>query len=172
MQRSVEKFGISNKRGRPPTSSDPYQPETGFKDSTICQECFAVYRHKRWQLDPDMVKKLENSPMAHWVTCPGCRKVAENYPEGVVTLRGDYLWDHEKEIRNILHNEADRITAKNPLAKIVDMASDSDGLVIKTTEQKLAEHLGRFLNRAHGGQLHLDWSGSPRICRVSWERWQ
>lgn len=171
MQRDVQKFGISDKRGRARTSNDPYLPESGLKEPSICQSCQAVYRHKRWQLDPEDAEQLAHDAKAHWVTCPGCLKAAEHYPEGIITLSGSYLWSHEGEIRNILQNEAERVMAKNPIAKIMRMASEDGALVIETTEQKLAEHLGRTLNRAHRGELNIDWSTSPKVCRVSWERW-
>ena len=105
------------------------------------------------------------------MSCPACLKIAEHYPEGIVTLRGDYLWRHEAEIRNILKKEAERVMAKNPVARIISMEKIEGELMIETTEQKLAEHLGRTLNRAHHGDLQVAWSGSPRICRVNWERW-
>lgn len=171
MKHKVEKFGISDKRGRKRTSDDPYVQENGLKEPAICQGCHAIYRHKRWQLKPDAAAGMQNEPGVHWVTCPACLKINEHYPEGIVTLRGDYLWRHEVEIRNILTNEAERVLAKNPIARIMHMATTEDSLVIETTEQKLAEHLGRTLNRAHNGELQVTWSGSPRVCRVSWERW-
>lgn len=172
MQRKVEKFGISDKRGRKRTSDDPYAPEGGWKEPAVCQSCQAVYRQKSWHLEPDRVAAMQQDPAVQWVTCPACLKIAEHYPEGIVTLRGDYLWRHEAEIRNILSNEAARVMAKNPIARIMQMASTGESLVIETTEQKLAEHLGRTLNRAHNGDLQVTWSGSPRVCRVNWERWQ
>ncbi len=172
MQRNVEKFGISDKRGRKRTSDDPYLPEGGLKEPAACQGCQAFYRQKRWHLDPEEAAKLRDDPGVQWVTCPACQKTAEHYPEGIVTLRGDYLWRHENEIRNILANEAERVLAKNPIARIMRMATEGESLVIETTEQKLAEHLGRSLNRAHHGELQINWSGPPRICRVNWERWQ
>lgn len=171
MQRQVEKFGISDKRGRTRTSDDPYVPESGLKEPAVCRTCHAVYRHKRWQVEPEAVERLEQSPDTQWVSCPACQKIAEHYPQGVVTLQGDYLWSHEAEIRNILTNEAERVLAKNPVARIMQMSKEDGRLVIETTEQKLAEQLGRTLNRAHQGDLQVVWSKSPRICRVSWERW-
>jgi NMD protein affecting ribosome stability and mRNA decay len=171
MQRKVEKFGISDKRGRTRTSDDPYLSESGLKEPAICQGCKAIYRNKRWLLDPVEAKIMQDDPKVQWVTCPACQKIAEHYPEGIVTLRGDYLWSHEEEIRNILSNEADRVMAKNPIARIMHMETSGESLVIETTEQKLAEHLGRTLNRAHSGDLQVAWSGSPRVCRVTWERW-
>lgn len=172
MQRNVEKFGISDKRERKRTSDDPYLQEGGMKEPAICQVCQAVYRQKRWHLEPEATTTMSTDPEVQWVTCPACQKAAENFPEGIVTLRGDYLWRHENEIRNILANEAGRVLAKNPISRIMRMATEGDCLVIETTEQKLAEHLGRVLNRAHRGELQINWSSPPRICRVSWERWQ
>lgn len=171
MQRKVEKFGISDKRGRKRTSDDPYMPESGLKEPALCQVCHALYRHKRWQLEPEVVAAMEADPATQWMTCPACQKIAEHYPEGIVTLRGDYLWRHETEIRNILSNEAERVMAKNPISRIMTIATAGESLVIETTEQKLAEHLGRSLNRAHNGELQVAWSRSPRVCRVNWERW-
>lgn len=171
MQRKVEKFGISDKRGRTRTSDDPYLSESGMKEPAICQGCQAIYRNKRWQLEPNEAKAMQHDAKVQWVTCPACLKIAEHYPEGIVTLSGDYLWRHEAEIRNILNNEAERVMAKNPIARIMHMETSGESLVIETTEQKLAEHLGRTLNRAHSGDLQVEWSDSPRVCRVNWERW-
>jgi len=171
MQRNVGKFGISDKRGRTRTSVDPYLPDAGAKEPAVCQSCQAIYRQKRWQLDPTMVKQLTADPAVHWVTCPACQKIAESYPEGILTLRGKYLWDHEQEIHNILVNAAQRFTSRNPLERIMRMQRTDDTLVIETTDNKLAEQLGRSLQKAHSGQLQIDWQGAPVVCRVQWERW-
>ncbi|MGW8313318.1 MAG: BCAM0308 family protein [Desulfuromonadales bacterium] len=171
MQRKVEKFGISDKRGRKRTSDDPYLPDSGLKEPAICQGCQAIYQNKRWQLEPDESRAIHKDPAVNWVSCPACQKIAEHYPEGIVTMSGDYLWRHETEIRNMLNNEAERVMAKNPIARIMQIEKSGENLVIETTEQKLAEHLGRTLNRAHNGDLQVAWSGSPRVCRVNWERW-
>jgi len=171
MQRNVDKFGFSDKRGRRRTSTDPYLPETGLKEPALCDRCNAVYRQKGWHLDPQALAKLANDPATQWVTCPGCQKVAERYPEGILTLRGSYLWNHETEIRNILDNAVSRVAGHNPLDRIIRMQRTDDALIIETTANKLAEHLGRFLQRAHSGELQIDWQGTPVICRVQWERW-
>lgn len=172
MQRNVDKFGFSDKRGRARTSTDPYLPEAGLKEPAVCQSCQAIYQQKRWQLDPLLATKLADDPATHWVTCPACQKIAEHYPEGILTLRGSYLWDHEQEIHNILVNAANRFTARNPLERIIRMQRTGEALIIETTANKLAEQLGRSLQKAHSGELQIDWQGAPVICRVQWERWQ
>jgi NMD protein affecting ribosome stability and mRNA decay len=170
MTRDVRKFGISDKRGRIKTSADPYLPGEGHKEPAICRSCQALYRNKRWYLDPLAVTRLQAEGELQAVTCPACQKIAEHYPEGVVTLRGDYLWDHEEEIRHILRNEENKAMAKNPLQRIMRMEREGGNLVIETTEEKLAEHLGRALHKAHQGELRVSWTDDHAICRVTWER--
>jgi NMD protein affecting ribosome stability and mRNA decay len=170
MQRDVNKFGISDKRGRVKTSADPYLPAGGMKEVALCQGCHALYRNKRWYLDPEAFAAESAEGAPHWVTCPACQKIAERYPEGIVTLKGEYFWEHEEEIRNILKNEESKAMAKNPLERIMRMNREGDDLIIETTEQKLAEHLGRALHRAHQGDLKVSWSQEHAVCRVDWER--
>ncbi len=170
MQKDVRKFGISNKRGRKRTNADPFRPDQALKDSSICTSCNAVYQNQRWCNDPDAYRRLAAQPASNRVTCPACQKIAGHYPEGIVTLRGSYLWEHEAEIQQILKNEEDKAFARNPQQRIIRMTRDGESLTIETTEDKLAEHLGRVVHRAHQGELKISWAGNPDICRVSWER--
>lgn len=170
MQKDVGKFGISDKRGRIRTSVDPYLPPGGLKEPALCGSCQAFYRHKRWELNPEAVKVAKAAGEVSEVTCPACQKIAEGYPEGIVTLRGDYLWAHEAEIRNLLANEEQKARAKNPLERIMRMTREADHLTIETTEKKLAEHLGRAMHKAHHGDLKVSRSDDQAACRVEWER--
>ena len=170
MNKDVQKFGISDKRGRSRTSDDPYRPQEGLKEMAVCESCKALYRNKRWYLDPAVANAALAHGRAHPVICPACQKMADHYPEGLVTLQGEYLWDREEEIRNILHNEETKAMAKNPLERIMRLDREGDVLVIETTEQKLAEHLGRALHKAHQGILHVSWADDHSVCRVNWHR--
>lgn len=170
MQKESGKFGISDKRGRCETSSDPYIQAGGLPEPTLCTGCRAVYRRKRWYLDEEAYEKFSTDAEVARQLCPACRKIADGYAEGYVTLRGSYLWAHEEEIRNILRNEETKARAKNPLERIIRMERDGDALLIETTEEKLAEHLGRALNKSHQGELKVVWTDDHAICRVTWQR--
>jgi NMD protein affecting ribosome stability and mRNA decay len=170
MQKDVRKFGTSDKRGRNRTNADPFLPHAGMKELSICTSCNAIYHQNRWVTDVDICRQLKAHSPTHPVTCPACQKIAANYPEGIVTLTGSYLWEHEAEIQQILKNEGNRAFAKNPQERIIRVTKEDDRLTIETTEEKLAEHLGRVLHRAHQGELKISWTGDPDICRVSWER--
>ena len=168
MRREIGKFGISDKRGRVYTNEDPYAAALAMKGTVSCDSCPAIYSNKRWQLLPE-TSSLPKGEIRK-ITCPTCRKIADNYPEGVITLRGEYLWEHEEEIRRILKNEERRAVAKNPGERIIRMDQIGDSLIIETTEEKLAEHLGRVLHRAHHGALQVSWGSDHTMCRVTWER--
>jgi NMD protein affecting ribosome stability and mRNA decay len=170
MKRDVRKYGISGKRGRQPTSSDPFMSREGLKEPALCMTCKTVYLKQHWTLDPQLYQSLETGPDTNWINCPACQKIAAGYPEGVVTLSGSYLWKHEKEIQQILQNEEHKALAKNPFERVIRFLREEDKLVIETTEKKLAEHLGRVLHRSHRGELNISWTGDPDICRVNWER--
>lgn len=170
MQKESGKFGISDKRGRRETSSDPYMQAQGLPEPAICSGCKAVYRHKRWSMDAEAYRQLAADAGVNRQLCPACRKIEDGYVEGYVILRGAYLWAHEEEIRNILRNEESKAMDKNPLERIIRMEREGDDLLIETTEEKLAEHLGRVLNRSHQGELKVVWADDPSVCRVTWQR--
>ncbi len=170
MRKDVRKFGTSDKRGRSSTNADPFLPHEGTKEGSLCTSCNAGYHQKRWTTDVDICRQLQAQSAPHRVICPACQKIAANYPEGIVTLTGSYLWEHEAEIQQILKNEESKAFARNPQERIIRMTKGDGRLIIETTEEKLAEHLGRVLHRSHRGELKINWTGNPEICRVSWER--
>lgn len=170
MQKNVEKFGISDKRGRIRTSVDPFVSDEGIQEPALCESCKSYFHHKRWMNDPETYSQLKSDPNAHWLICPACKKIAEGYAEGILTLCGSYLWEHEDEILRLLKNEEAKASGRNPQERIIRMARQVDDLVVETTEQRLAEHLGRVLHRAHQGDLKIHWGAGPEICRVNWER--
>lgn len=170
MKKDVRKFGISDKRGRQPTRLDPFTPQEGLKEPSLCTTCKTVYQNKHWTLDPVTYRRLAENPKTNMISCPACQKIAAGYPEGIVTLCGSYLWEHEEEIQRILKNEENKALAKNPFERIIRRLREDDKLVIETTEKKLAEHLGRVLHKSHQGRLDISWTGNPDVCRVTWER--
>lgn len=172
MQKHVGTFGISDKRGRTATSTDPYQTPLGSNEPARCSQCQAVYLNKRWQQESSATteKKASHKSELRSVVCPACRKTADGYVQGVMTLRGSYLWTHVTEICNLLRHAEERVRVKNPLERILRMEQEGDTLVIETTADKLVEHLGRALHKAHQGELHVTWNDGHEACRVQWAR--
>ena len=86
---------------------DPYNPRKGPLDVGVCPECHAISRKKRWYLDEAEYVALVRTG-AVMRRCPACRKIADGFPSGVVTLRGEFLRTHRDEILTIVRNEEGR----------------------------------------------------------------
>jgi NMD protein affecting ribosome stability and mRNA decay len=149
---------------------DPYRPDEHGAAGTVCSRCGAIYLHQHWSFDEAKRAQLEQSTAVHEVICPGCKKIADGYPEGIVTLRGDYWPQHEDEIMNLIRNEEQRAMGVNPLERIIDIRREGEELVVETTNEKLAQRIGHRIDKAHNGHVEYKWSGNNHLLRVYWQR--
>ena len=73
----------------------------------------------------DFYQQLKSLSTTQRVTCPACLKITVKDSEGIVTLVGSYLWEHEAEIKRILGKEAKKAFAKIPQERIIRMTKDT-----------------------------------------------
>ena len=136
MKKDTRKFGISDKRGRQQSNMNPFMPQEGLKEPSLCTSCKTVYQHKHWAFDPEAYRKLKTDPKVNRISCPACQKIAAGYPEGIVTLSGSYLWKHEDEIQRILKNEEYKAFEKNQasqieqISKLVQRSGKMNGMLV------------------------------------------
>jgi hypothetical protein len=149
---------------------DPYLPQQHLGENTVCPRCGAIYHNQRWTLDAAKSDLLLAAGTPDEVICPGCRKSADRDPQGILTLGGDYWPAHRDEILHLFRNEENEAMGKNPLGRIMGMREENGCLVIETTNEKLAQRLGRSLKKAHHGQVEYQWSEDNQRVRVEWER--
>jgi len=151
-------------------TEDPYQPAEG-QEASLCSTCGAIYQNKRWLFDQDLAHKLAGTGKVKEVTCPTCRKIKDQYAEGILTLRGDFFQEHKDEIVTLLKNEAERVAGRSVADRIITLDEEgTERLVVKTTTEKLAQHLGRAVYRAYKGDLDFRWSEMNKFVRVYWSR--
>jgi NMD protein affecting ribosome stability and mRNA decay len=159
-----KKFGHAGR------TEDPYQPAEG-QEAAMCSTCQALYQNKRWLFDEKLAKKVAGTDKVKMVTCPTCRKIKDHYPEGVLTLSGEFLQERKDEILTLLKNEAERVAGRSVADRIITMTEEGkDRLVVETTTEKLAQHLGRAVYRAYKGDLEFRWSEMNKFVRVYWSR--
>ena len=170
MARVSHKIAFEEKGQRTARSTDVYLPKGGSKESALCRKCGAVYRNKRWIVDESAMKALKEEKAAVKVTCPACQRMADNNPAGIVTFSGDYLLEHWNEILSIVQRVEAASRTKNPLGRIMEINQEECVLTIATTEDKLAQKLGREVYKALKGELHYQWSHDQHFVRVSWTR--
>ncbi len=169
MTRLSHRSGVEEKGRRAARSDDVYLPKEGMEVSW-CGKCGVIYRRKRWIMDEAELEQIRKDPDAGVILCPACQRMRDNVPGGIVTFNGGYMEKHEEEILELIKNIEEKSRAKNPLGRIMEIRRDGNELSVSTTEDKLAQKLGRDIFRAHKGELHFKWSEGEKFVRVDWQR--
>lgn len=151
------------------TYKDPYLPKEGPHDMAVCEKCHAIYHNKRWSMDETLYKRSKENKKTLFALCPACRKIRDNYAEGFVILKGDYLKEHKQDILNLIKNEEERAMGYNPLERIIDIKDRGSMVEITTTHEKLAQRIGKKIHSAFKGNLEMKLT-EDRVTRVVWER--
>ena len=163
MARLSNKEGIQEKGQMSVRSSDVYLSKRGLPEVALCKVCGLVYRNKRWQ--------AEAAPeISTQVLCPACQRTEDHNPGGVVTLSGPYLAAHKAEILNTIRHLEAKSREKNPIARIMEIKEEDGHITVTTTEDKLAQKLGREVFKSQKGELHYQWSHDQNLVRVEWMR--
>lgn len=150
---------------------DPYLLDLKPDEVAICRECRSVYAGKRWELESQAARDLAQAGNVIETLCPACQKVRDRMPGGVVTLSGDFIKSHEDEILSLIQHENQEAMEINPLERIMEMDKQSDGsLIILTTNEKLAQRIGRAVHKAYSGDVEYKWSKGTKLARVYWRR--
>ena len=154
--------GVEEKGQRSSRSLDVYLPKRGLPEGAQCKKCGISYHNKRWQ--------SESVPTSCEVLCPACQRMADHNPAGVVTLSGPYLASHKEEILNTIKQQEAKSREKDPIGRIMEIKEQDGHITVTTTEDKLAQKLGREVYKSQKGELHYQWSHDQHIVRVEWTR--
>ena len=84
--------------------------------SAVCPQCDAVYQAGNWTWN-----RPENAVVhdAQTVTCPACRRIADNMPAGTLMLSGGFLQKHHDEIIHLIENTEKTEMAEHALERIM-----------------------------------------------------
>ncbi|MBK6798074.1 MAG: hypothetical protein IPG76_15200 [Acidobacteria bacterium] len=138
-----------------------------------CEVCGNVYADRRWSKPGTAAvsqKQAEVRPVT-MVVCPACEAEKKGVPSGYVHLDGSFMKAHFIEIEKLLHNEAERASEDNPLARIMGLDKEKDGAVtVRTTTEHLAQRLGHALEKAFSGDVRYDFSHENKLAHVWWKR--
>ena len=151
-------------------TGDPYLLDLKPDEVAVCRECRSVYAGRRWELESQAARDLAHAKKVVETLCPACRKIRDRMPGGVLTLSGKFAAEHEQEIVNLLHHENQCGMEINPIERIMDIEESDSKLVVLTTNEKLAQKLGRAVYKAYAGEIEYKWSEDTKLARVNWHR--
>ncbi len=80
-----------------------------------------------------------------------------------------FLNAHKAEILHLIRNEEERAKGFNPLERIIEITESEEGIVVTTTNEKLAQRIGRTLKSTYQGDTTYHWS-EPKFLSVEWQR--
>ena len=168
--RSARSKGVTHIRRSIQRYGDPYLPQWDV-GTVVCKQCQAVYHRRHWSFDKALQDKVGGDARIRLVVCPACRKIKEGYFEGEVSLLpSPFLSQHKKEILRTIAKEEARAKGMNPLARIIGTVERDGVVVITTTNEKLAQRVGRLLKSTYQGSTSYHWSQDTRCLRVQWSR--
>lgn len=149
---------------------DPYLLDLKPDEVAVCRECRSVFAGGRWRLEGDAVAEVKQARGCTEVLCPACQKIRDHVPGGVLNISGEFARSHSEEIVNLINHENAMAMKINPLERIMDIESEDQGMVVYTTNEKLAQKIGRALKKAYDGQVEYKWPEDGKLVRVNWHR--
>ncbi len=143
---------------------DPYSEKKKYPDNTVCPQCKVIYREGRWVWNNSGIRGERE------VLCPACRRIKDNFPSGLVYLKGKHIESHKEELLNLIKNQEEIEKSEHPLQRIISIEEGNNSLTVTTTYPQLARRIGEAIHRAHKGKLSLKYAKEEELLRVYWER--
>lgn len=129
-----------------------------------CAGCGAYYNAGRWSWQREAGSQPES------VTCPACRRIAENDAAGNVNLSGAFLRGHREEIVNLIRNTEEMERKEHALERLIGISEEGGKLVVGTTGTHLANRIGHALQAAYDGAVSYTYTENETHLDVAWER--
>lgn len=142
---------------------DSYRQGGKLAEPAVCGKCGVVYHAGRWQWGARPAGATE-------VTCPACHRLADRFPAGFVHVGGEFFGARRDEVMHLLRHHEEKQKAEHPLARIMTVEEEADGVVLTTTDLHLARDLGEALHQAYQGELEYHYDAGADLLRVVWRR--
>ena len=137
----------------------------------VCPKCGAIWDGDRWVPEPEEKLLAEFSRKQHCAElCPGDLRLEKRQVEGVVTLKGKFLASHRDDINNLVARVARDGRRRNVAARVFQTVEENESLLIETTDEHLAERMGKEVVKAFKGDLEIKWQKKDTFARVTWQR--
>lgn len=142
---------------------DVYRFRAKLSGSTQCAECGALFMKGRWVWGAAMQGAKQS-------TCPACRRIADQFPAGLIEIQGGFFDEHHDEILNLVQNVEEKEKANHPMERIMGIEERPDRTVVSTTGIHVARGIGSALASAYHGELSVRYLDEEAGIQVRWTR--
>ena len=149
---------------------DSHREPRHERENAICEGCGAVLKAGRWVYDHKRRQTLKATGKARQALCLGCERATQAHAQGILGLHGPFMASRQDEILGLVWKRAKDENRQDPTQRIIDVYPNSGGVVVWTTTPKLAQKLGRAINKAYKGELTQVFSRGDHLVRVDWTR--
>lgn len=146
---------------------NPYRRRQKYPSNTKCPVCGLLFRDGVWRWE-----KAEASRPVKLKPCPACLQIRDDYPAGVIHLKGAFVAQHRREILNRVRNVEMMVLDEHPLERIYRMEDDEDGITLYSTGDHLAARIGKALRSDFSGRLQTTYASDEHRATVCWTREQ
>jgi hypothetical protein len=150
---------------------DPYIPQKGYEEHTLCPVCNAIYHKKRWVFDPKLLKELKKNKDFITHICPADKKIKDKYAMGKVYLSGAFIDEHTDEIIKVIKNEEKKAKENNPLDRLISLQKQDGSIYAETTSDALAMRIGHHLKKSYkGSSEEFKFRQGDKFVEIRWTR--
>ena len=142
---------------------DAYLNRSKLPEPTVCNTCHAVFSAGRWTWK-------QPPEEFHHTVCPTCKRCADNYPAGKISISGDFYHEHHEEILNLIQNIEKQEKSERPLERIMLIRKAKSGAEVTTTGMHIARRIGEALSRAYKGEYSFQYADGEENIQVIWRR--
>jgi hypothetical protein len=143
---------------------DPYFVKQKYQDPSVCEKCSVLFRNGAFEWVTPI------PPHAARIICPACRRIADKFEGGIVTLEGSFLSQHKPDILNTITNAARAEQALRPLERIISLTDQGTRIEILTTYEHIARRIGDAIHKAFKGELTVQYPEGEKYARIFWKR--
>ena len=144
---------------------DVYTDKKKINEPAQCEKCKSVFINGRWTW-----KVIKENEKINNTICPACRRISDNLPAGIITLKGEFFTSHYTEIKNLICNTDKLEKNKHPLERVITIANEADKTTITTTGIHIARRIGEALFQAYSGDYSFQYGENEKSIRVNWKR--
>ena len=142
---------------------DTYKNISTIPEHAVCKTCGATFLNGHWTWK-------EREQHFYETICPACKRTEDNYPAGLIEIKGKFYNEHSDEISNLIKNTEKLEKNERPLERIISIRKEIGHIIVTTTGIHIARRIGEALKRSYQGLFSFQYGEGDKSIRVVWER--